>query len=350
MNVLSLFDGMSCGQIALNRAGIEYNNYYAAEIDKYAIKVTQANYPNTIQMGSVTEWRTWDIDWGSVGLFFGGSPCQGFSFAGKQLAFDDPRSKLFFVYVDILEHIKKHNPKVKFMLENVRMKKEHLDLITKYVDVEPVKINSDLVSGQHRIRFYWCNWAINQPDDKGVLMKDILQSQSEFDDSHYYSSTVLKRLNTDGLIRCGRGGYKYACKEHDKPAPITARHYKGMQSQPYPVIKEIVKLGNTNPSGNGMNGDVFSSNGLCPTLTTNKGEGIKIKDQEKYRKLTPIECERLQTVSDNYTNHVSNSQRYKMLGNGWTVEIIAHIFKGMDSEPVCTEKNQLEFDFMDNTP
>ena len=130
MNVLSLFDGISAGQVALERAGIEVTNYYASEVDKYAIKVTVANYPNTIQLGDVTKWRDWDIDWASIDLLIGGSPCQGFSFAGKQLAFDDPRSKLFFVYVDILNHIRSVNPDVKFLLENVKMKKEFLDVIT----------------------------------------------------------------------------------------------------------------------------------------------------------------------------------------------------------------------------
>lgn len=130
INVLSLFDGMSCGQIALNRIGIKPSKYYAAELDKYAITVTQANYPGTIQLGDVTKWREWDLDWASIDLLIGGSPCQGFSFAGKQLAFDDPRSKLFFVYVDILNHIKSVNPNVKFLLENVKMKKEFLDVIT----------------------------------------------------------------------------------------------------------------------------------------------------------------------------------------------------------------------------
>ena len=130
MNVLSLFDGISAGQVALERAGISVTNYYASEIDKYAIKVTMANYPNTIQLGDVTKWREWDIDWSSIDLLIGGSPCQGFSFAGKQLAFDDPRSALFFVYVDILNHIRSVNPDVKFMLENVKMKREHLDVIT----------------------------------------------------------------------------------------------------------------------------------------------------------------------------------------------------------------------------
>ena len=129
-NVLSLFDGISCGQVALGRAGIEFDTYYASELDKYPIKITQANYPDTVQLGDVCNWREWGIDWSSIDLLIGGSPCQGFSFAGKQLAFNDPRSKLFFVYVDILNHIRKFNPNVKFLLENVKMKKEFLDVIT----------------------------------------------------------------------------------------------------------------------------------------------------------------------------------------------------------------------------
>lgn len=307
MNVLSLFDGMSCGQIALNRAGIEYNNYYAAEIDKYAIKVTQANYPNTIQMGSVTEWRTWDIDWGSVGLFFGGSPCQGFSFAGKQLAFDDPRSKLFFVYVDILEHIKKHNRKVKFMLENVRMKKEHLDLITKYIGVEPVKINSALVSAQNRVRYYWANFSINQPKDLDINISDILERGVS--EGYNHTKKAVEYMNRTGST--GRVKWSYMFHSEEK---------KG-KSQ-------------------------------CLTSNFRKGvpNNVLVEKGGRIRKFTINELCRLQGVKDNYTDLVSYTQSCMMLGNGWTVDVIAHIFKGMDSEPVCTEKNQLEFDFMDNTP
>ena len=168
MNVLSLFDGMSCGRIALDRAGIEVTSYHASELDKYAIKVTQANWPETVQLGDVTQWREWDIDWRGIDLLIGGSPCQGFSFAGKKLAFDDPRSKLFFVYVDILNHIKSVNPDVKFMLENVRMKKEYLAIISEQLGVEPAFINSALVSAQNRRRFYWTNWKVEQPDDKVI--------------------------------------------------------------------------------------------------------------------------------------------------------------------------------------
>ena len=155
---------------------MEVGKYYASEIDKYAISITQKNYPDTIQLGDVTKWREWDIDWASIDLIMGGSPCQGFSMAGKQLAFDDPRSALFFVFVDIRNHIQKHNPDVKFLLENVRMKKDHLAVITEYMGVEPVMINSALVSAQNRRRLYWTNipLGVTQPADKGEILSDIL--------------------------------------------------------------------------------------------------------------------------------------------------------------------------------
>ena len=198
MNVLSVFDGMSCGMLALERAGIEVNNYYASEVDKYAEKVSQANYPGIVRMGDVTKWREWDIDWSSIDLFIGGSPCQGFSFAGKQLAFDDPRSELFFEYVNILNHIKSVNPNVKFLLENVRMKKEYLDIISGFLGDEPVFINSALVSAQNRQRYYWANWDFEQPEDKGVLLVDIMESgatdrdKSFCIDANYFKGGNLK--------------------------------------------------------------------------------------------------------------------------------------------------------------
>ena len=198
VNVLSLFDGISCGQQALERLGVEVGKYYASEIDKYAISITQKNYPDTIQLGDVAKWHEWDIDWGKIDLIIGGSPCQGFSMAGKQLAFDDPRSALFFVFVDIRNHIQKFNPDVKFLLENVRMKKEHLAVITEYMGVEPVMINSALVSAQNRVRFYWANWEITQPEDRGILLKDILETGVDADrDKSYCIDLYLKKLQTD---------------------------------------------------------------------------------------------------------------------------------------------------------
>ena len=273
MNVLSLFDGISAGQVALERAGITVNNYYAAEIDKYAIKVTQANYPDTIQLGDVTKWRDWDIDWASIDLLIGGSPCQGFSFAGKQLAFDDPRSKLFFVYVDILNHIRSVNPSVKFLLENVKMKKEYLDIISEHLGVEPVFINSALVSAQNRQRYYWANWRITQPDDKGILLADVIES---------------------GAV------------DRDKSYCIDACYYKGGSLKNY-LEKKRRQLALRQ-----------SEQRLCV---------FEQDDDRPVRKLTPIECERLQTFPDGYTAHVSNTQRYKALGNSWTVDVVAHIFR-----------------------
>ena len=311
-NILSLFDGMSCGRLALDRANIKYGNYYAAEIDKYAVKVSTANYPDTIQLGDVTKWREWGIDWGSIDLLLGGSPCQGFSFAGKQLAFDDPRSALFFVYVDILNHIKSVNPNVKFLLENVRMKKEHLAVISDHVGVEPVMINSALVSAQNRVRFYWANWDIEQPQDKGILLKHIIDdAQTERDKSHcldanYYKGSSWEQYKTKHRrqqVLCGamRGRYIVDGKRADTKVDSMA----GKTEQRI----EIRDDEKTN----------------C--LTTVQKDNLVMLDKTQYRKLTPLECERLQTVPDNYTNHVSNTQRYKMLGNGWTVEVISHIFK-----------------------
>lgn len=165
MNILSLFDGMSCGQIALRELGVTINKYYASEIDKHAIKQTQLNFPDTIQLGDIINWQTWDIDWASIDLILAGSPCQGFSFAGKQLAFDDPRSRLFWQFADILKYVKTLNPNVKFLLENVRMKSEYLKIISDNVGVTPVAINSSLVSAQNRFRYYWSNIRVS---DGGV--------------------------------------------------------------------------------------------------------------------------------------------------------------------------------------
>jgi len=291
MNILSLFDGMSCGRIAAERAGFEVENYYASELDKYAIKVTQANWPETIQLGDVTKWREWDIDWSSIDLLIGGSPCQGFSFAGGQLAFDDPRSALFFVYRDILNHIKSVNPEVKFMLENVRMKKEYLDVISDQLSVQPLLINSALVSAHSRPRYYWANWDFEAPEDKGLAISDI--KQSDADDKYYLSEKLLAGFarKRERRKHMNSGFDKLNVRsDTDKVSCLTARYFKMSMSDPY-------------------------------------------LDQEGVRKLTPIECERAQTVPDGYTDKgVSNTQRYKMLGNGWTVDVIAHIFNSLQSK------------------
>ena len=183
-DVVSLFDGMSCGQIALNKSDIEYNRYFACELEKYPIQVTQANYPNTIQLGDVTKFNgraisIWDID---CDLLMGGSPCQGFSFAGRQLNFEDPRSKLFFEFVRIKEETK---PRW-FLLENVKMKQDAQDIITKYMGVKPIEINSSLLSAQSRKRLYWTNISFKIPKDKNILFKNI--KEKNVNDKYYYSN------------------------------------------------------------------------------------------------------------------------------------------------------------------
>lgn len=282
MNVLSLFDGMSCGRIALHRAGVNVQNYYASELDKYAVTVTQANWPDTIQLGDVSNWREWCVDWSKIDLLMGGSPCQGFSFAGKQSAFDDPRSKLFFVYVDILNHIRSVNPNVNFLLENVKMKKEYLGVISETLGVEPVFINSSLVSAQNRQRYYWVNWSFNQPDDKGVTLSDILQR--DLDGKWDHTNQAIDYMSRVGSTGRVKWSYMFHSEEYKgKSQCVTSNFFKGV-----------------------------------PNNVLITGEGV-------IRKFTPVECERLQTIPDNYTSHVSNTQRYKMLGNGFTVDVIAHI-------------------------
>lgn len=319
MKVLSLFDGMSCGQIALNRIGIKPEIYYAAEVDKYAIQVTQANYPNTVQLGDVTKWREWDLPWNEIDLLIGGSPCQGFSFAGKQLAFDDPRSKLFFVYVDILNHIKSVNPAVKFMLENVKMKKEYLDVISEQLGVEPVFINSALVSAQNRQRYYWANWEFGQPDDRGLVLADIIDGA--------LCTHLTPRGNNKGGIRSinGKvGAISSSAWEHNNFVIV-------QKGKPTKAKSNQTKAGAltavANSCGNHYQTDCVVFDG-AEIFTTLSGK-LCFRKTIGARMFTPTEFERLQTVPDNYTAHVSSSQRYKMLGNGWTVDVVAHIFKSM---------------------
>lgn len=320
MNILSLFDGMSCGMIAAERAGLKIDNYYASEIDKYAQIVSAANYPQIKRMGDVTKWHEWDIDWASVDLLIGGSPCQGFSFAGKQLAFDDPRSALFFEYVNILKFIQFHNPNVKFLLENVKMKKEHSDVISKNLGVEPLFINSNLVSAQNRQRYYWCNWSVPQPEDKGIMLSDILETEGV------------------GVLK-DRGSWR---ESKDKANCVDANYWKGVDNHAQRTMVSTLREHVLSEKAlSRLERNKYSKPQLLPkktgTLNTKNNSGqlsfdsgtTLIPFEGTLRKLTPIECERLQTVPDNYTNHVSNTQRYKMLGNCWTVDVIAHIFKSL---------------------
>lgn len=203
MVILSLFDGMSCGQIALKELGIKIDKYFASEIDKHAIAQTQLNFPKTIQLGSVTEVKATDLP--PIDLLIGGSPCQGFSFAGKQLNFSDPRSVLFFEYVRILKETREINPNVLFLLENVRMKRQFEAVISEQLGLQPVMINSALVSAQNRVRLYWTNIRtrkeglfselytdIPQPKDKGLLLQDILEPNVP--DRYYLSEKTVANM------------------------------------------------------------------------------------------------------------------------------------------------------------
>jgi len=257
MKILSLFDGISCGMVAFERAGVPVTEYHACEIDKYAIQVSQKNYPQIVRHGSVVDYhpdRHFDY-------LIGGSPCQGFSTAGKCLAFDDPRSKLFFEYVRILNECRSINPNIKFLLENVRMKKEHLDVISEQLGVEPMRINSALVSAQNRVRYYWTNWETNQPQDRGVSLKNIIGENIKSGARRSRGDEVRKDDKANALLS---GGHQ--------------------------------------------------SRWLA-------------KDGRLFRKMTPEECEKLQTIPVGYTSGVPDVHRYKTIGDGWTVDVIAHILK-----------------------
>jgi len=372
VNVLSLFDGMSCGQLALQRAGFEVDRYMACEIDKYGMQVTRKNFPNTIQMGDVCALKGENLP--PIDLLMGGSPCQGFSFAGKQLNFDDPRSALFFEFVRLLKETK---PKY-FLLENVRMKQEYQDVISEHLGVKPIMINSALVSAQNRVRLYWTNIpGLEQPEDKSIVLKDILEdgvvdrTKSHCLDANYFKGGNLKSyfekhrrqlvfskggLHREPKVLCGRiVGRKInpeTGKRDDYNPDIKAVQrleprldekcgtLTTVQKDNVLIIKEATKKGYTEI----QDGDCFDA--TFPTSKTRRGRNMKDKsnclttanyeymryEHPSYRKLTPMECERLQTVPDGYTEGVSNTQRYKMLGNGWTVDIICHVLKNVRAE------------------
>ena len=428
---------MSCGQLALQKLGIKVDTYYASEIDKYAMQVAQTNFPDTIQVGDISKLNPSNFK--DIDLILAGSPCQGFSFAGKQLAFDDPRSALFFEFIRLLKAIK---PKY-FLLENVRMKQQYIDVITQQVSecypeyrgndlfdskIEPILINSALLSAQSRQRLYWTNIPnVKQPEDLGIVLKDILEDDVE---EHYLAgknllenyqggnqlnpnyksqaNTIHDKNKKSGVICAGTHGYANGYVE-TKPVQVNPSKKAGGK-QPYIQDRVFHEDGKshsltasfanrtnvaikpkqigvaTDINGHDILKRVYSPDGKSPTLNTMGGgnrepkvvsggafrgraydEDGKRKDQDgksvanqtkqmlelrkddksnaittvgkdsvvvneelTWRKLTPLECERLQTVPDNYTASVSNTQRYKMLGNGWTVGVIAHILKNIE--------------------
>ena len=413
---------MSCTRIALERLGIDVNHYYASEIDKYAMKVSEANYPDIIQIGDVQDWQSWDFDWSSIDLVIGGFPCQSWSLAGKQLGDKDERGKLFWVMLDIMKKVIENNPNAYYLMENVKMKKEFEEYITFHTEealpnVNKYLINSALVSAQNRVRYYWTNIpGVEQPEQRGMVLRDILENKE------------IDGLSEKAIAYMNRGSEKwsggktraehYIKHESKKSNCLTANMHKGV---PYGVIavdKPVQVAEAVDINGHDILKRVYSEDGKSPTLnactggnrepkvlagawrgrykadgsteqklevrrggktnslTTVQKDNVVVSDkpnqinpskkasgkqpymqdrvfhvdgkshaltrefasrtnvgdeQEVYwRKLTPIECERLQTVPDDYTNHVSNTQRYKMLGNGFTVEVICHILNNME--------------------
>lgn len=432
MNVLSLFDGMSCGQQALERAGIKVDNYYASEIDKYAITVTMANYPNTIQLGSVVGVRAKDLP--KIDMLIGGSPCQSFSFAGKRKGMStkdeqeiltlehylqlkdegfefEGQSYLFWEYMRVLNETK---PKY-FLLENVMMGEKWEKILSKAIGVKAIMINSSLLSAQNRKRLYWTNIGlepqglfgdlestIKQPKDKGILLKDVLEK--DVDVKYFLSDKLISWLERHSLkigneFKKKTGDDKGCCltssgasktnlstdyivqeaynvtnqgktinKKINKSHSLMARDYKGFGNQSMTGIVVHNTMPKSSTSGKGGTGHLSRDDGKTYCLDTGNTNAVEIiggtyrthkedrgfreisngksgtipararedgsgqnvvKIDTKIRRLTPVECERLQTVKDNYTNHVSDSQRYKMIGNGWTVDVIAHIFKSI---------------------
>ena len=273
MNVLSLCDGIRCGRIALDRADVKVDKYYSSEIDKYANQVGQRHYPDTIELGDMTKWKDWDIDWASIDLVIAGTPCQSFSTTGNGKGFEG-KSGLFFEFADIYHNVLLHNPNALFLLENVVMKKEWKDIISNIMGVQPIMIDSALVSAQRRKRLYWTNIPnIELPKDKGINIDSFLK-ENEF--PAYMDAKRIIRKTTN-----------FCC--------LTATYYKGIRGAGRPFISSKI--------------------------------GYFDEVRQYQRPLTPNECEILQTLPLNYTDCVSNTQRYKAIGNGWTVDVIAHIFK-----------------------
>ena len=416
---------MSFGMMALEDIGVTVDKYYSSEIDKYAIQATQALFPDTIQLGDITQWRDWDIDWSGIDLVTGGFPCQAWSMAGKQLGDKDERGMLFWVMLDIMKHVKYHNPKVDFMIENVKMKREFEEYITTHTEnalgkVHKILINSALVSAQNRNRYYWTSFPVEQPEDEGILLKDIVEGgtvdreksltvttrvagatakryleksmrqmvidDSEFvdrDKSYCIDANYHKGGNPKSCFKSSRRQLVFPDKEAcDSLRPCELRDTPPVESA---ICHHVATA--TDINANESNKRVYAETGKAPTVTTMGGghrepkilvgrvvgrkinpttgkrddynpdikivqrlearpdeksgclttvqkDDVLVIDPPKYRKLTPRECFRLQTVPEHHIDTllnagISNSQLYKMCGNGFTMKVISHILSHM---------------------
>ena len=312
ITVLSLFDGISCGRVALEKAGIKVDKYYASEIDKNAIQISKNNYKDIIQLGDI---KGIDEDViksiGKIDLVLGGSPCQGFSRAGKGLNFEDNRSKLFFNFVDILNIVKKYNPNVKFLLENVQMKKEWIEVINEYMGVEAININSKLVSAQNRPRLYWTNINFEPIQDKNINLIDILDKAIEFDYIYHEKLKIDKSISENSINLISNIDNEIRIKQATKKGYIVANSGDGVNL--------------SFPSSKSRRGRVV--NKKSSTLDTSCD--ICIYYDDVIRRFTIEELEKLQTLSVGYTEGVSDKARIKAIGNGWTVDVISHILRGI---------------------
>lgn len=295
ITVLGLFDGYCGGQIALSGANVEVEKYYSSEINKPAIVAANSNWPGNIDLGDVTKWREWDIDWSSIDLLIGGSPCQGFSDAGKGLNFEDPRSKLFFEFVEILNHIKTKNPEVSFMLENVDMKKQWTGKISEYLNVEPIKIEAGLVSPCYRLRNYWCNFDVIPPADLNLNIESFIE-----DKFIYPASITGRRINPETGKR----------DDYNKSIPIS--QYLEVQSH-----------------GKARCVTTVSKDCLLSALPSGKYKDAytSLDKGEDWREPTINELCQWHGIPKNYFSCVSDSQARKLIGNGWNIDVITHILK-----------------------
>ena len=339
INVLSLFNGMSTGHTALDNLGIKVDKYYSSEIKKAAIELTQHHYPETIQLGDVTKWREWDIDWQSIDLL----PCQDLSIAGNRAGLKGNRSSLFFVFTDILEHIRKVNPKVLFLQENVgSAPKSDVGIMSRALGVYPVRINSNLVTAQLRDRYYWSNIRtkedgmfgdlvtdIPQPKDRKIMFKDIIEDG--FSNKNKAQSILESEAKT------------YGYKDMDKFASLIQKRVKQGKQLPnivyvkneevrvktntvdgYDVMTEDDCLNLAFPDSTTRRGRV--TKGKAPCLTKANEPLYSLKDYS-VRILSKVELCRLQGFPDNWCDVISRNKAASLLGDGWTLPIIEHIFQ-----------------------
>lgn len=315
MRVLSLFDGICCGHLALERAGIKIDSYDAYEIEKSAIKATQANFPDVVQHGDVTK-EDFTKYRGKIDLLIGGSPCTNLSSAGNRQGLKGNQSKLFYEYARALEEVQ---PKY-FLLENVIMKKEWEDIITNILGVEPIEINSALVSAQNRRRLYWTNIPnVTQPEDRGIKLEDILDDV-EFKNYKNPAAIRGRRLNKATIVgrRLDENGHR---QDYDKSIPIS----------------QCLEVRASNTDKSNCLTTVDKDNVLTPLPVGRYPDAFK--NNLPFRYYTTKEMCRLQTLPDSFLNMILDSAARKALGNGWTVDVIAHIFNFLPDEYKISEKN-----------